>query len=85
MKGKSIWELFPDLKGTIVERELRSVIQDHMQVSFEFYYLKDQRWYESKAIPLRREPYWCFETLPLEKPPRYRLELRFNLFALSHL
>lgn len=52
MKGKSVWELFPDLKGTIVERELRSVIEDHMQVSFEFYYPKDQHWYETKGYSI---------------------------------
>jgi PAS domain S-box-containing protein len=51
MKGKSVWEVFPDLKGTLVERELRSVIQDHVQVCFEFYYPKDQRWYETKGYP----------------------------------
>ena len=51
MKGKSIWELFPDLKGTLVERELRQVIQDHVQISFEFYYPKDQCWYETKGYP----------------------------------
>jgi PAS domain S-box-containing protein len=51
MKGKSVWELFPDLKGTLVERELRRVIQDHVQISFEFYYPKDQRWYETKGYP----------------------------------
>ncbi len=51
MKGKSVWELFPELKGTLVERELRSVIEDHMQVSFEFYDPKDQRWYEKKGYP----------------------------------
>jgi len=51
MKGKSIWELFPELKGTLVERELRAVIQDHMQVNFEFYSAKDQHWYETKGYP----------------------------------
>ena len=51
MKGKSIWEVFPDLKGTLVERELRSVIQDHMQVCYEFYYPKDEHWYETKGYP----------------------------------
>jgi hypothetical protein len=51
MKGKSIWDLFPDLKGTTVERELRSVIEHHMQVSFEFFYPKDQRWYEIRGYP----------------------------------
>jgi PAS domain S-box-containing protein len=47
--GKSVWEVFPDLKGTRVERELRSVIQDHMQVSFEFYSPKDQHWYHTRG------------------------------------
>jgi PAS domain S-box-containing protein len=49
MKGKSVWDIFPDLKGTIVEREIRSVIEEHRQISFEFYYTKDQRWYETKG------------------------------------
>jgi PAS domain S-box-containing protein len=51
MKGKSVWELFPDLKGTLVERELRQVIEDHTQISYEFFYPKDQRWYETKGYP----------------------------------
>ena len=49
MKGKSVWEVFPDLKGTIVERELHSVMEEHMQTSFEYYYPKDQHWYETKG------------------------------------
>jgi PAS domain S-box-containing protein len=51
MKGKSVWEVFPELKGTVVERELRQVIEEHMQVSYEFYYPKDQHWYETKGYP----------------------------------
>jgi hypothetical protein len=39
------------LKGTTVERELRSVMQDHVQISFEFYYPKDHHWYEVKGYP----------------------------------
>ena len=30
MKGKSVWEIFPELKGTLVERELRSLLEDHV-------------------------------------------------------
>jgi PAS domain S-box-containing protein len=52
MKGKSVWELFPELKGTVVERELRQVIEDHTQVSYEFFYPKDQHWYETKGYPV---------------------------------
>src|ERR1044072_7472650 len=51
MKGKSVWEVFPDLKATIVERELREVIENHTPVEFEFYYSKDRRWYETKGYP----------------------------------
>src|SRR4029078_8077570 len=51
MKGKSVWEIFPELKGTLVERELRSLLEDHVQVSFEFYYAKDHHWYETKGYP----------------------------------
>ena len=52
MKGKSVWEVLPELKGTLVERELRHVIEDHAQVSFEFYYPTDQHWYETKGYPV---------------------------------
>ena len=51
MKGKSVWEVFPDLKGTVIERELRQVLDDHVQVSYEFYYSRDQHWYETKGYP----------------------------------
>jgi PAS domain S-box-containing protein len=51
MKGKSVWELFPDLKGTLVERELRQVIEDHAPITYEFFYPKDQRWYETQGYP----------------------------------
>lgn len=51
MKGKSVWEVFPDLKGTLIERELRQVLDDHVQVTYEFYYSRDQHWYETKGYP----------------------------------
>jgi len=51
MKAKSVWDVFPELKGTHVERELRHVIDDHVQVGFEFCYSRDQHWYEMKGYP----------------------------------
>jgi len=51
MKGQSVWEVFPELKGTVVEKELRAVLEDHVQVSYEFFYPKDRRWYETKGYP----------------------------------
>lgn len=67
MKGKSVWELFPDLKGTIVERELRSVIEDHRQISFEFYYPKDQHWYETKGYPVSPGAVLVFRDITYKK------------------
>ena len=51
LKGNSLWEVWPQLKGTFVERELRQAIEDHVQVSFEFYNPRDQRRHETKGYP----------------------------------
>jgi PAS domain S-box-containing protein len=51
LKGKSVWEVLPELKGTLFERETRHVIEGHVQVSFEFYNPQDQCWYETKGYP----------------------------------
>jgi PAS domain S-box-containing protein len=51
MKGKSVWEVFPELKGSLIERELRQVLEDHVQKSFELHYPKDRYSYETKAYP----------------------------------
>jgi PAS domain-containing protein len=67
LKGNSFWEVWPQLKGTFVEKELSRVIDDHVQVSFEFHNPRDQRWYETKGTPLLLESSWCFETSPKEK------------------
>ena len=69
MKGKSIWEIFPDLKGTTVERELRSVIEDHMQASFEFYSPKDLRWYEIRGYPASPGAILVFHDITHKKSP----------------
>lgn len=67
MKGKSVWELFPELKGTAVERELHHVIDDHTQVSYEFYYPKDQHWYETKGYPASPGAILVFRDITDEK------------------
>ena len=35
MMGKSAWEVFPELKGSIVEREVRRAIEDHVMIKYE--------------------------------------------------
>jgi PAS domain S-box-containing protein len=51
MIGKSVWELFPDVKGTIVERELHKALEDHTSIKFEFLYPGDQHWYDIQGYP----------------------------------
>jgi len=67
MKGKSVWELFPELKGTLVEGELRAVIEDHMQVSFELKYPKDQHRYETKGYPVSPGAILVFRDITAKK------------------
>jgi PAS domain S-box-containing protein len=67
MLGQSAWELFPELKGTFVERELRQVIEDHVQVSYEFYYPKDQHWYQTKGYPASPGAILVFRDITIRK------------------
>ena len=69
MKGKSVWELFPELKSTLVEKELRQVLEDHVQVSYEFYYPKDQHWYETKGYPASPGAILVFRDITAKKTP----------------
>jgi len=67
MLGRSAWELFPELKGTFVERELRQVIEDHVQVAYEFYYPKDQHWYQTKGYPASPGAILVFRDITISK------------------
>jgi PAS domain S-box-containing protein len=69
MKGKSVWEVFPELQGTLVEKELRQVLEDHVQVSYEFYYPKDQHWYETKGYPASPGAILVFRDITAKKTP----------------
>jgi PAS domain S-box-containing protein len=69
MKGKSVWEVFPEFKGTLVERELRHAIEDHVQVSFEFYFSKNQHWYETKGYPASPGVILVFRDITAKKMP----------------
>jgi len=51
MLGKSLWELFPDVKGTIVERKIREALEHHVLTEDEFFYPADQHWYAVRAYP----------------------------------
>lgn len=53
--GKSIWEVFPELKGTISEREITRALSEHGSTTFETYFPTDRRWYEVQGYPTRED------------------------------
>jgi PAS domain S-box-containing protein len=49
--GRSVWELFPALKGTVAEQKLRHALDDQRPIQHQVYSPVEQRWYESQAFP----------------------------------
>jgi PAS domain S-box-containing protein len=47
--GKSLWEVFPDIKGTVFETNYRKVMNERSPVSFETYYPSYDMWLEIRA------------------------------------
>jgi PAS domain S-box-containing protein len=48
--GKNIWSIFPDLVGSILEREYHRAMDEQMRVTFELHY-QLERWFEITAYP----------------------------------
>lgn len=49
--GQNLWEVFPEIIGTTLEREYRTAITKQITVKFEGYYLPLQKWFEVHAYP----------------------------------
>jgi PAS domain S-box-containing protein len=67
MLGKSFWELFPDLKGTIVERKIREMLEHDVHIHYEFFYPADQRWYETRGYPSSNGAILIFRDITQQK------------------
>jgi PAS domain S-box-containing protein len=67
MIGKSIWDVFPEVKGTIDEREITRALSEHMPVTFETYLPLDQRWYEVQGYPTREDLLLIFRDITARK------------------
>jgi diguanylate cyclase (GGDEF)-like protein/putative nucleotidyltransferase with HDIG domain len=50
---RSIWELLPDLRGTLVERELRQALDERAETSIVSRYAPLDTWFSIHAAPLR--------------------------------
>jgi PAS domain S-box-containing protein len=49
--GKLLTEVFPDAAGSLLERELRRVLDEQVSVHFEFYHAAYDRWFDNRACP----------------------------------
>ena len=49
--GQSLWEIFPDLTGTEVDRKLHQAIEQQVQTDLEFFYPTWNRWFEIRLYP----------------------------------
>jgi len=49
--GESLWDLLPDLKGTIVESSFRKVMEQRVAVEFEYYYERLESWFQYRVHP----------------------------------
>jgi signal transduction histidine kinase len=49
--GESLFDLLPELKGTIVESSLRQSMEQRVPVEFEYYYAPLESWFEYRVHP----------------------------------
>jgi PAS domain S-box-containing protein len=49
--GKTLWEIFPDLRGSAVETHLRRALTEQVAVQFEEYYAPYDLWVEAHVYP----------------------------------
>jgi signal transduction histidine kinase len=53
--GEVLWELLPELLGTIVESNFRRVMEERIPMEFEFYYEPLETWFQYRVYPLPDE------------------------------
>lgn len=49
--GQTLWELFPDVRNTELERRYRNAMQQRTRDAFEFFFEPWQRWYSLRISP----------------------------------
>jgi len=50
--GRTLWELYPDIVGTDLERQYRRAMEDRVAVAFEFHYLTFDSWWDNRFNPV---------------------------------
>jgi PAS domain S-box-containing protein len=49
--GQSVWDLFPEMRGTILEREARRAAAEKVPAHFEYLHAPWNRWFEVSVYP----------------------------------
>jgi signal transduction histidine kinase/CheY-like chemotaxis protein len=49
--GKNLWELLPELRGTVVETCFRRTMEERVPVEFEYYYEPLESWFQYRVYP----------------------------------
>jgi PAS domain S-box-containing protein len=49
--GKQLWELYPEVVGSVVESSYRRAMEQRVPVEFEYYFEPWGRWYRHRAFP----------------------------------
>lgn len=50
--GSTLWEMYPDIIGTDLEREYRRAMEQRVAVAFEFHYLALDSWWDNRFNPV---------------------------------
>ena len=50
--GRTLWEVFPDIAGTEIERQYRRAMEERVAVAFEFHYLALDSWWDNRFNPV---------------------------------
>jgi signal transduction histidine kinase/DNA-binding NarL/FixJ family response regulator len=49
--GKQLWELYPQVMGSLLETSYRRAMEQRVPVEFEYYFEPWERWYRHRAFP----------------------------------
>ncbi|MDR3573457.1 MAG: PAS domain-containing protein [Anaerolineaceae bacterium] len=49
--GRSLWELYPDIIGTELEKYYRTAMEERLPVSFDFHYQTKDAWWQNRFYP----------------------------------
>src|SRR5712692_2100234 len=54
--GRTLWELYPDIVGTELERQYRRAMEERLPVAFDFHYPTTNTWWENRFYPAPEGP-----------------------------